>query len=129
MIVKVKGTDEILGGYNPLAWDNNVNGTWGEWMETKDSFIFSLKNGTVQNSIFSRVKRPDCAILYQHKLDQKMGGPHFGDFYLYSKKSNFTLDDCNYCDIIGTYYEKPIRTSSKKFSIVNYELFKVIKKN
>ncbi|RHZ89583.1 hypothetical protein Glove_13g220 [Diversispora epigaea] len=27
------------------------------------------------------------------------------------------------------YYEKPIRTSSQRFSIVNYEVFKVIKKN
>ena len=35
-------TDKIVGGYNPLAWDNS---TRNAWMETNDSFIFSLKNG------------------------------------------------------------------------------------
>ncbi|RHZ75045.1 hypothetical protein Glove_217g153 [Diversispora epigaea] len=40
VLLKVKGTDEIVGGYNPLAYDKN---TIGKWTETKDSFIFSLK--------------------------------------------------------------------------------------
>ena len=55
MVVKVKGTDEILGGYNPLVWDNSyISYQWmGKWMETKDSFIFSLKNGTFQNSLLA----------------------------------------------------------------------------
>ncbi|RHZ67404.1 hypothetical protein Glove_301g25 [Diversispora epigaea] len=26
VLLKVKGTDEIIGGYNPLAWDNSNNG-------------------------------------------------------------------------------------------------------
>ncbi|RHZ89538.1 hypothetical protein Glove_13g212 [Diversispora epigaea] len=126
VVVKVKGTDEILGGYNPLAWDNTYNGYWGIWKETKDSFIFSLKNGNIQNSILSRVKRPEEAICYRSKEHQKVGGPHFGDFRLFSEKSNFTLDNKNCCD--HSSYEKPIRTSGY-FSIVNYEVFKVIKKN
>ena len=37
--IKVKGTDEILGGYNPLKWKSG-----GGWVENKDSFIFSFKN-------------------------------------------------------------------------------------
>ncbi|RHZ57831.1 hypothetical protein Glove_383g23 [Diversispora epigaea] len=59
VLVKVKGTDEIIGGYNPLTWDKNA---YGRWIETKDSFIFSLKNGNIQNSILSRVKNSKCAI-------------------------------------------------------------------
>ncbi|RHZ73733.1 hypothetical protein Glove_229g79 [Diversispora epigaea] len=31
VIIKVKGTDEILGGYNPLAWNAN-NGYGGQKM-------------------------------------------------------------------------------------------------
>ncbi|RHZ79736.1 hypothetical protein Glove_141g92 [Diversispora epigaea] len=69
VIAKVKGTDEIIGGYNPLAWDNALDGNSDEWMETKDSFIFSLKNGSIQNSILSRVKKTNCAILYERKND------------------------------------------------------------
>ncbi|RHZ89487.1 hypothetical protein Glove_13g67 [Diversispora epigaea] len=56
VIAKVKGTDEILGGYNPLAWDNsNID---GKWVETKDSFIFSLKNDNIGHCDFNRYERP-----------------------------------------------------------------------
>ncbi|RHZ67387.1 hypothetical protein Glove_301g65 [Diversispora epigaea] len=65
VLVKVKGTDEIIGGYNPLTWDKNA---YGRWIETKDSFIFSLKIGNIQNSILSRVKNPKCAIYNRPNL-------------------------------------------------------------
>ncbi|RHZ70456.1 hypothetical protein Glove_271g39 [Diversispora epigaea] len=32
VIVKVKGTEEILGGYNPLALDANIDDSWGKPM-------------------------------------------------------------------------------------------------
>src|ERR1043166_8623104 len=38
--IKVKGTEEIIGGYNPITWKSSNNGEWGK---TKDSFIFSFK--------------------------------------------------------------------------------------
>ena len=38
--IKVKGAEEILGGYNPLIWKSP---DWGDWGKTKDSFIFSFK--------------------------------------------------------------------------------------
>ncbi|RHZ86547.1 hypothetical protein Glove_50g114 [Diversispora epigaea] len=129
VVAKVKGTDEILGGYNPLAWNNTYDNLGGKWMETKDSFIFSLKNGTVQNLTLSRVKDIKWAIWNAYKRHQNYYGPTFGDFYLYNKKSNFTLGNDNYCSILGHSYEKPIRTSSDHFSIVNYEVFKIINKN
>ncbi|RHZ67390.1 hypothetical protein Glove_301g61 [Diversispora epigaea] len=126
VLVKVAGTDEIIGGYNPLAWDNsNINDN--EWMETKDSFIFSLKNGNIPNSILSRVKIPQYAILNISKDNQKYHGPHFGDFWMKSPKSNFTLG--NSCGSYGYDYERPIRSSSSPyFSIINYEVFKIVKK-
>ncbi|RIB22076.1 hypothetical protein C2G38_1031715 [Gigaspora rosea] len=58
VVMKVKGTDEILGGYNPMKWDKSI----GNWTECNDSFIFSLKNGAVQTSILSRVKNTKYAI-------------------------------------------------------------------
>ncbi|RHZ72486.1 hypothetical protein Glove_242g88 [Diversispora epigaea] len=121
VIVKIKGTDEIIGGYNPLMWDNTTN---GDWRETKDSFIFSLKNANIQNSILSRVKDYQYAVFYRNKNEQINYGPYFNDFYMNSPKSNFTLDNGCYCSC--SYYEKPIRTSGY-FSIVNYEVFKVKK--
>ncbi|RHZ86495.1 hypothetical protein Glove_50g71 [Diversispora epigaea] len=137
VIIKVKGTDEILGGYNPLAWDNSYSYSFlikGEWMDTKESFIFSLKNGNIQNSILSRVKNSQYAIFNAAKACQNKYGPRFGNFYLYSEKSNFTLDNRNYYAIdLDQFYEKPIRTKTRTlsdhFSIINYEVFKIVRKS
>ncbi|RHZ70451.1 hypothetical protein Glove_271g33 [Diversispora epigaea] len=131
MIIKVKGTDEIFGGYNPLPWDAVNTDRSGIWGKTNDSFIFSLKNGNIQNSIFSRVKICENAILNVHKDAQGQYGPYFGNgsFYMNSRSSNFTLDSYSACYDNGS-YEKPIRTAATyKFSIVDYEVFEVIKKN
>ncbi|RHZ87683.1 hypothetical protein Glove_33g259 [Diversispora epigaea] len=126
VVAKIKGTNEIIGGYNPLAWDGKGDG----WMETKDSFIFSLKNGNIQNSIISRVKETKHAILNMSQIYQTDYGPYFGyGFSLYSKKSNFNLDSISLCDNSPEYYEKRIKTSSDTFSIDNYEVFKVIRKS
>ncbi|RHZ89530.1 hypothetical protein Glove_13g140 [Diversispora epigaea] len=132
VVIKVKGTDEILGGYNPLAWDNTYHNPPSivKWMKTKDSFIFSLKNGNIQNSIISRVKNTQFAIANISKSSQNKIGPHFGDFVLKSEKSDFTLDDISYCNIESYCYEKSIRTSSSAyFSIVDYEVFKIVGKS
>ncbi|RHZ72482.1 hypothetical protein Glove_242g35 [Diversispora epigaea] len=123
VIIKVKGTDEIIGGYNPLAWDNSSASS--NYKETNDSFIFSLKNGNIQNSILSRVKAPNYALLYWDKDHQKSYGPLFGinELYMCSNQYNFTIDNNSYFGNNG-YYEKSIRTSGN-FSIIDYEVFKV----
>ncbi|RHZ86050.1 hypothetical protein Glove_55g52 [Diversispora epigaea] len=93
MIEKVTGTDEILGGYNPLAWDTKL--------EINDSFIFSLKNDNIQNSILSR-----------------------------QQKFTITQGEACWCDYNNcTCYEKSIRTTNERFSIVDYEAFKIVKKH
>ncbi|RHZ61176.1 hypothetical protein Glove_349g128 [Diversispora epigaea] len=53
VILKVQRTDEIFGGYNPLSWEN---------------------------SILSRVKKSECAVLNMCKYSQKSIGPYFGGF-------------------------------------------------
>ncbi|CAG8526088.1 14351_t:CDS:1, partial [Acaulospora colombiana] len=58
-VLRVAGTDEILGGYNPLIWDKTTDGIW---MKSNDCFIFSLKNYKMRNSILSRVKVNNNAI-------------------------------------------------------------------
>ncbi|RHZ76514.1 hypothetical protein Glove_196g45 [Diversispora epigaea] len=126
LIMKVKGTDEILGGYNPLIWDANPASSFGI---TNDSFIFSLKNCNIQNSILSRVKKPKYAILNSGKNYQNTIGPSFGTcFCMTSVRSNFTSDKTCKCNNEKGYYEKPIRTTTDRFSILDYEVFKVIKK-
>ncbi|RHZ59934.1 hypothetical protein Glove_360g60 [Diversispora epigaea] len=117
IIIKVADTDKILGGYNPLMWDKTTD---GKWMRTNDSFIFSLKNGNIQNSILSRVKNPDYAVHCYRKGSQANFGLNFGDS-LYIKKNAIGAYSCN------NYYEKRIRATGD-FEIINYEVFEV-KKN
>ncbi|CAG8533287.1 11802_t:CDS:2 [Gigaspora rosea] len=52
VVVKINNSNEILGGYNPLIW--KVGKDLGEYATTADSFIFSLKNGNLNESILSR---------------------------------------------------------------------------
>ncbi|RHZ86338.1 hypothetical protein Glove_52g30 [Diversispora epigaea] len=133
LIAKVAGTDEIIGGYNPLAWENSTGGGYearGTHMETNNSFIFSLKNGNIRNSTLSRVKDPSKALLYCHSDARNICGPHFGncEFTMGSNVSDFTQDKfcrCDYNPRYGTFYENPIRTTNGCFSIVDYEVFKI----
>ncbi|RHZ54321.1 hypothetical protein Glove_428g72 [Diversispora epigaea] len=120
IIIKVANTDEILGGYNPLMWDNTHNG--GVYMNTNDSFIFSLKNGNIQNSILSRVKNPAHAVYYYGKESQKSYGPNFGGWFCITGN-----EQCLYNNDNGN-YEKDIRANLRNFDIANYEVFKVKKK-
>ncbi|RHZ59361.1 hypothetical protein Glove_364g24 [Diversispora epigaea] len=129
IIMKVKETNEILGGYNPLMWDNTTN---GGCRETSDSFIFLLKNNNILNSILSRVNNPKCALYYYKKERQNYSGPNFGGggLYMYSNVSNFTMDnesEYNYNNNYFYYYDNRIRASGK-FSIIDYEVFKVNRK-
>ena len=41
-IAKVKGSDEILGGYNPITWNSNLPDK--SYSTTKVSFIFSFRD-------------------------------------------------------------------------------------
>ncbi|RHZ83876.1 hypothetical protein Glove_87g53 [Diversispora epigaea] len=118
VVAKVAGTDEIVGGYNPLAWDNSKIGSD---IETNNSFIFSLKNGNIQNSILSRVKVSRGALYYPR--DQNTYGPFFGncEFMLKSDVSDFTQDKYCQCCSNNVDYEKHIRTTNEYFSIDDYE--------
>ncbi|RIA82868.1 hypothetical protein C1645_834688 [Glomus cerebriforme] len=57
VIIKVRDSNEILGGYNPIEWkfDDSLG-------ITKDSFIFSFSNDSIENYILSRVKDENYAI-------------------------------------------------------------------
>ncbi|RHZ85527.1 hypothetical protein Glove_64g65 [Diversispora epigaea] len=127
VVAKVADTDEIFGGYNPLAWDNSTEDCY---METNDSFIFSLKNGKIQNSILSRVVNSNGALFYSDSSKQNIYGPWFGiyEFRMKSNVSDFTQDkECScksYPDFFT--YEKPIGEINKNFAILDYEVFKII---
>jgi hypothetical protein len=88
--IKVKGTDEILGGYNPIIWETNRR-----WSETKDSFIFSFKykNDLFKDGIISNVKGINNALCYSLHHGPSFGN---GDLMLYGSCNTSDYDEC-YC--------------------------------
>ncbi|GES83699.1 carbohydrate-binding module family 13 protein [Rhizophagus clarus] len=109
-IVKLKDSDEILGGYNPLEWKSCEG-----YRSTKDSFIFSFKNGyDIENHILSRVK-DEAKAIYNGNF-----GPSFGcgDLHvsnLYELKIRS----------VKSSYEKSI--AEEGIDIEEYEVFKVVR--
>ncbi|RHZ71634.1 hypothetical protein Glove_256g106 [Diversispora epigaea] len=126
IILKVEGTGEILGGYNPLEWENNNS----QLKKTKDSFVFSLKTANMKNSILSRAIGRHYSII---------GFP--GDLVLQFGSAlgligNLKTQKRCYC-MKSSEYPKPIRSSefispvsilpskNSLFSVKEYEVFKI----
>jgi hypothetical protein len=116
-VVKVKDSNEILGGYNPIAWASNVLGNiFGSYGTTKDSFIFSFENN---NYVLSRVIYENYAI-----FNTLFCGPSFGnddlDLLKYTSKSGNSK--CK-----KSSYDKSIRKTDNTFFIEELEVFQIIK--
>ncbi|GET64899.1 hypothetical protein GLOIN_2v1779084 [Rhizophagus irregularis DAOM 181602=DAOM 197198] len=110
--IKIKETEEIIGGYNPLEWKSS-----GGYYKTKDSFIFSFKSkNNFKDPILSHVENMNYA-LYCHAEY----GPAFG---AYDININVSEDDDSqeYDNLLSMqqYYEKKIR-DIEDFSIEDYE--------
>jgi hypothetical protein len=118
--IKVRGTEEIIGGYNPLVWKSD-----GDYCATKDSFIFSFKNkNNFKDPIFSNVTDMDGAVFYASYV-----GPSFGsdiDIYV---RNGIDSKGFDYCRCKQSYYEKKIRDTEDLFLIEDYEVFQIIKKD
>ncbi|RHZ65627.1 hypothetical protein Glove_313g35 [Diversispora epigaea] len=124
---------EILGGYNPLEWDNNKN----QCTITKDSFVFSLKTANLKNSILSRVVRNFYWAINNCPRDSNLS---FNDALRLN--GNLKTEKGCYCKA-NSVYSKPIRsdefiskygmfskiTKDPFFSVEEYEVFKILPRN
>jgi hypothetical protein len=117
IIAKVKGNNEIIGGYNPIEWKSI-----DRYNYTKDSFIFSFNyKDRNENFILSRIIDDHYAI-----NNKSYYGPSFGngDLILWGLDIN-TL--CNYCHVCKNSYERSIRETEDRFSIEECEVFQLMK--
>ncbi|EXX68515.1 uncharacterized protein OCT59_029153 [Rhizophagus irregularis] len=116
---KIKETEEIIGGYNPLEWKSN-----GKFVKTKDSFIFSFKSkNNFKDSILSRIKDSDHALFCGSNVGPKFGTDDFDMIAMEDSK------EYEYLRCLQRSYEKKIRDTEDKFSIEDYEVFQIIEKD
>ncbi|EXX62003.1 uncharacterized protein OCT59_000308 [Rhizophagus irregularis] len=120
-LVKVEGSNEILGGYNPIGWDFD-----SDYGITKDSFIFSFDNENIENYILSRVKNEKEAI---SRIVRYNGtGPSFGnnDLRLYQSLDGSLRINCKgTTDNKDSAYEKRISTIDVPSTFLEFELFRI----
>ncbi|KAG9288829.1 hypothetical protein G9A89_001153 [Geosiphon pyriformis] len=116
-VIKVKGTGQLIGGYNPESWHSR----W-DWIDGKESFIFSLGDGKAQNAKLSKFiskNGPFC---------HKNYGPEFGSHSIRTYSSNFQSIPCS-CKK-ETNYEHVIMPGSEnttvEFFFDEYEVFQII---
>ncbi|CAB4392647.1 unnamed protein product [Rhizophagus irregularis] len=112
-IAKIKNSTQLIGGYNPLNWDNRQP----RWVATADSFIFNFINGgNISTSKVSYVKKQDRAVLCQYNF-----GPTMGNIYCLNN-INWSNEDRGYGEVY------PSIGIPKNFEVEDYEVFQVIKK-
>ncbi|GBC11681.2 BTB/POZ protein [Rhizophagus irregularis DAOM 181602=DAOM 197198] len=113
------GTEEIIGGYNPVIWESPQSACW---CESSDSFIFSFKNkNNFKDAILSKIVYSEYALWFG-----SVAGPYFGsDIVIYSSKESADYNTIKYRK---RRYEKMIRDCVGEFAIEDYEVFHLIKK-
>ncbi|CAB4438886.1 unnamed protein product [Rhizophagus irregularis] len=119
-LIKVKGTEEIIGGYNPSVWKSA-----GNYSKTKDSFIFSFKNkDNFKDPILSYVKNYNKALFYRSYY-----GPTFDDDLEILAKDECDNKNYDFIRCKQKSYEKKIRDTENKFLIDDYEVLQILKRD
>ncbi|CAG8635679.1 11880_t:CDS:2 [Ambispora gerdemannii] len=118
VIMRIKGSDEIIGGYSPTRWMTN-EGYWN----TEDSFLFSFgSRGAIEDARLSRVSKSRS--YYAIRLNGSEHGPCFGDKDL-TMRGKF--DEEGSCSCQKDDYTESV-TIVGSFAVNEYEVFHVVRK-
>jgi hypothetical protein len=114
VVLKIRGSGQIIGGYNPIGWRSLMT---KRWQYTKDSFLFSFGNrGNIDEAKLSRVTPGNEAI-----YDDPSFGPCFGKTDL-DMRRQFNEENCS---AKSRCYRHAI-TNTSKFAVDDYEVFQVL---
>ncbi|RGB30648.1 TLD-domain-containing protein [Rhizophagus diaphanus] len=120
VIVKIQSSEQILGGYNPLPWDQN-----SAYKKTTDSYIFSFTNRNDLNTakVGYTNRNASYAIYCNQSYGPAFGGGH--DLFLDNNNNWNSSKPHSYSEINmprGNNFGYNI------YNVENYEVFQVIKK-
>jgi len=136
VIMKIKKTDELIGGYNPVCWNIREKPLNKEYCVTTDkSFIFKINENQPNNSILSRVRYPQHAIFHPCQIYNLTGNNlniieinfcfniyHNGNLQLCKSINN---ESYCYYRITGT-YEPSLNLRNRYQLLEEYEVYKLI---
>ncbi|CAI2164654.1 13078_t:CDS:1 [Funneliformis geosporum] len=140
MMMRIEGSGQIIGAYNPLNWKRDVRNCKEKYVHTSESFIFSSKDEYGTDPRFSRVKDSDKAIsqvkVYPSGILLKFG-EDLGFIYehgnLHTDEPDYGFED----DVIFPYvlcyvkengfYEQPTILPEGRYRIDQWEVFRVIR--
>ncbi|RHZ54783.1 hypothetical protein Glove_423g55 [Diversispora epigaea] len=118
--VRVAGTQEILGGYNPLYWVTPEHKS-PSYISTDKSFIFSLNTIDIERTIFSQIKNKASAIEKAIRSSWDFG-PSFGAMG-HDADLKVCGKDFSKCRCRQQVYQEHIRKTDGFFKIDEYEVF------
>ncbi|CAG8572525.1 6946_t:CDS:1 [Funneliformis mosseae] len=122
LVMKIEENDAIIGGYNPIGW-NHINTNYSSehtfsWIDTNESFIFSLDGKDLNNIKISRVVDSTKALYESNFYNYKL---NFGNSDLIINVSD-NFGTCNQSN-----YESSILVPNI-FFIKEIEIFKIVKR-
>ncbi|KAG9292662.1 hypothetical protein G9A89_003413, partial [Geosiphon pyriformis] len=114
-VIKVKGTGQIIGGFNPQSWHSR-NG----YLEGKGSFIFSLGDDKTENAILSK------SVTRLGPYSGSNCGPAFGNVNIELCGNDFKNSSGCFCKNASDYEHALLGSENQQvyFSVEEYEDFK-----
>ncbi|CAB4431912.1 unnamed protein product [Rhizophagus irregularis] len=114
IVIKIKGTNQIVGGYNPLDWEGS-----GIIKDTQDSFIFNFTDfRDINTGKIGRVTSASYALICNHQWGPIFGNGH--DLSMYPDNQN------------NKWYSNPMTYPNlnipRNFEIDDCEAYQVVKK-
>ena len=117
VVTRIKDSEQIVGGYNPLFWSSNTSDN-----STYDSFLFSFTNRSNLHSAKVSYSKGD-----QYSVRSRSTyGPMFGggsDLYFDSNGTSWYSYNHPYS------YQSKVDIPNGAFSTEDYEVFQVTKDN
>ncbi|RGB25751.1 hypothetical protein C1646_801649 [Rhizophagus diaphanus] len=112
-IAKIKNSTQLIGGYNPLDWDQS-----NSWKTITDSFLFNFTNGRD----ISTARRSYVSIQHNAVYCSSEYGPAMGNLFCLNNNVSWVYN--NYDN--GDRYPKI--GIPENFEVEDYEVFQVMKK-